>query len=639
MRRWSIATRTRLLGIVPAMVLFVLLSVYFVSSRLQSFDEQLQRRGELISAQLAPAMEYGVLVGDSLYLQNIARSVLRESDVVFVRVDNNIGVTLLNERRDNSPPRAGVFEFNADIVTANVSLQQHDDPLAFTMVDQDAHLLGRVTVALTNEPYLEQRNAFIFASVILVSIALTIAYLSARWIAGTITQPIESLSNAVQQIKSGAYTTRVPQQSGGELGSLEADINALASSLSHAQENERLYTQGLERARAAAEMASRAKSQFLANMSHELRTPMNGTLGMLQLLRETGLNNQQSEYINTACESTEHLLRVVNDILDFSKIEDGKLSLESTWFDANKLIERALLAFQNEARLKGIELRQESVGELKHCEVLGDPTRVRQILVNLIGNAVKFTEHGSVKVRAVFDAIDAGNLRLQLHVEDTGIGIPENKQHLIFDAFTQADGSTTRRHGGTGLGLSICRQLVSLMGGDIRVKSTPQVGSVFTVQLPFNFRHATSDSAVTVTPFNHVETLLNGTVLLVEDNIVNQTVTQGLLQLLGLRVDTANDGIQALAYSQNREFDAVILDCQMPNMDGFETAKRWRQREHELQRRHTPIIALTANAMEGDRERCLAAGMDDYLSKPVGKDVLAHCLHKWIAVDKDSSGS
>ncbi len=638
MKRWSIATRTRLLGMVPAMSLFVLLSAYFIGTRLASFDEQLQRRGELISAQLAPMMEYGVLVGDSVYLQNMARSVLREADVVYVRVENNAGVVMLNERRNNAPPRAEVFDFTTDIISSSVRLQQNDDPLASTMVDNESRVLGRVTVALTNEPFLQQRNEFMLASLGLVVLALSIAYAAARWIARSITEPIRSLSQAVQQIKNGAYNTRVLQQYSGEMGSLEADINALASSLASAQENERMYTQGLERARAAAETASRAKSQFLANMSHELRTPMNGTLGMLQLLRETGLNKQQSEYINTACESTEHLLRVVNDILDFSKIEDGKLTLESVWFNAATLIERALQSFQNEARLKGIDLRSELVGDLQQAEVMGDPTRLRQILVNLIGNAVKFTEHGSVKVRAIFDAVTDQQLRLQVHVEDTGMGIAENKQHLIFDAFTQADGSTTRRHGGTGLGLSICRQLIGLMNGDIRVKSTPGVGSIFTIQLQLRFRQQAETSAFIPAP-NTSQPQLSGTVLLVEDNMVNQAVTQGLMQLLGLRVETANDGLQALAYSQHREFDAVVLDCQMPNLDGFETARRWRQRETELHRRRTPIIALTANAMEGDRDRCLAAGMDDYLSKPVGKDTLAQCLQKWLAVDSDSAGS
>jgi len=354
---------------------------------------------------------------------------------------------------------------------------------------------------------------------------------------------------------------------------------------------------------------------------------MNGTLGMLQLLQSTPLSTEQREFVGTASESTEHLLRVINDILDFSKIEDGKLELEQIWFDPEQLIRRCISPFRNEVRLKQIELKSEFVGPQSALVLLSDPTRLRQILVNLVGNAIKFTEAGHVRVRAMLTEPIGGKAQLTLQVEDTGIGIPDEKQTLIFDAFTQADGSTTRRHGGTGLGLSICRQLVQLMQGDLRVKSVLGVGSVFTVQLslPCRLRGASAEL-----PTEQASPLqLQGRALLVEDNIVNQTVTKGMLQLLSIAVDTANDGVQALQMMADKRYDIILMDCQMPTLDGFETTRRLRLREAGTLSR-LPVIALTANAMEGDRERCLAAGMDDYLAKPISRDALSQCLQRWL---------
>ena len=630
MNKWSIRTRTGVLGVLPTLATFVLLTAYFVSARLDDIAEQLQRRGELMAKQLAPAAEYGVVVGDSAQLTNLVDAVLAEPDVLFARIDNAANTTLVFRQKPISAAPREVLTFSAPIFQQDIPLDTLDDALALAGNNRGSgnrERIGTVTIGLSDEQIQQRQQEVLRVAFVLGCIALLVSFLIALVISRSISRPIQRLSQALRRIKDGSFEIRVLQHSGGEIGMLEADVNAMAEGLAAARQAEQEHMQGLLRAREAAEAANRAKSQFLANVSHELRTPMNGTLGMLQLLHETPLNLEQQEFVNTASESTEHLLRVINDILDFSKIEDGKLTLEQIWFDPEQLVRRSLTAFRNEARLKQIELKLEFAGEPLPVELLGDPTRIRQVLVNLIGNAIKFTDHGHVKVRAVLEPENDELLALTLQVEDTGIGIAEEKQALIFEAFTQADGSTTRRHGGTGLGLSISRQLVQLMRGELRVKSAPGVGSVFTCRLLCKYRLPGEQTRPVAD--SDVPSLLRGRVLLVEDNIVNQTVTKGMLQRLGLTVDTATDGQLALQLHANQAYDLILMDCQMPTMDGFETTRRIRQQE-QTSGRHTPVVALTANAMEGDRERCLAAGMDDYLAKPISREALSLCMQRWL---------
>ena len=439
---------------------------------------------------------------------------------------------------------------------------------------------------------------------------------------------VAALARAAQRIaQTHGFEERISFQGEPELGSLAGVVNSLLEEIEQrdaerAEDRYRLEEQVAEHTRVNAELrfaidkaeeASRLKGQFLANMSHELRTPMNGILGFTQLTLSTRLTADQRDYLDTVERSAEALMQLLNDILDVSKIEAGKMELDREPFSMRACVEASTKTMQAAAQNKGLELTWNVDAQIPD-NLVGDANRIRQVLLNLVGNAIKFTDVGGVRVSVGMEPAPDGSLLAHFSVRDSGPGIPEDKRQVIFEPFRQADGSTTRRYGGTGLGLAISSGLVDIMGGRIWVESEVDRGSTFHFTTPFLLaapapvqRVAAPAGAAECAPLS---------ILVAEDNVVSQRLVSALLKERGHAVTIAGTGCEAIDLVERRHFDLVLMDIQMPEMDGLQATVEIRAREGE-RGKHIPIVAMTAHAMAGDRERCLDSGMDGYIAKPI----------------------
>ncbi|SFR48570.1 Signal transduction histidine kinase [Marinobacter daqiaonensis] len=521
--------------------------------------------------------------------------------------------------------------------------------------------LGHLVVTVSTTHYgniFLSRASFILISGILKSLALSLLLLVVFYL--VLTKPMLRVIKSLQEVKDAPEKARLPvpgSHERDEIGSMVAIINhhleTVDASLSQlravesqmkdysgqlerevedrtreiSEKNQALQrsNRALVRAKEDAVRRAQTRARFLASMSHEIRTPLNGVLGMLELALEGDLQPAQRHQLEIAQGAGQGLLNLLNDILDISKVEAGKLDLEVISFDLRKLVQECATIHYEQARRKGLEFETRLESDLA-SRYLGDPTRIRQVINNLLANAIKFTESGRVSIHL---AQTPEGVRLE--VRDTGIGMSREALHRIFSPFSQADSDTTRRYGGTGLGLALCQQLVERMHGQIQVDSRAGQGTWFTVSLPLpedrsvpagdplDMKQATN---------SHPNGLQGCRILLVEDNRVNQIVASGLLQKMGHEVDHADNGERALSALSLKPYDLVLMDCQMPVMDGYEATRRIREK---AEWRDLPVVAVTANVMSGDRDACLAAGMNDYITKPYNRRVLEDVIRRWVS--------
>ena len=472
------------------------------------------------------------------------------------------------------------------------------------------------------------------------------------FVAGRLTRPLRDLADAASRLGAGNLSIRVREDGVGEVAFLQTVFNRTVESIKENTETlHRLQvdlekkveerTKDLATALHAAQQASRAKSEFLANVSHEIRTPMNGVLGVAELLAGTPLTDEQRGLTETIKTSAEALLIILNDILDLSKVEAGRIDLEEVEFDVRACVQEVTRLLAPRAAERHLDLALLVPGEVPTV-LRGDPGRIRQVLLNLLGNAVKFTDAGSVVVRLAIVEEHDDSVHVRFSVRDTGIGIPAEARDRLFDPFTQVDTSTTRRFGGTGLGLAISHRLVSQMGGEIGLESVPGAGSTFWFTLPLRksavveaidtVPNVSVPDASTVPPTDpsapHGASTSSMRILLAEDNDVNRLVAVKALEKLGHSVSVVGDGKEAVDAWFEEHFDLILMDCQMPEMDGYDAAHAIRAAEAEVGG-HVPIIALTANVMKGDREQCIAAGMDDHIGKPLQLKELRQVIDQW----------